>query len=80
MDHSNSVGGKKWLHSASLVKVKPVSFADTLDVKYRELISADLKFGPHLGRQLLLTEWGQDWKASCEEEIQISLDEASDNC
>ena len=27
------MSGKKWLHSGSLVKVKPVGFADTLDVE-----------------------------------------------
>lgn len=60
MDHSNSVSGKKWLHSASLVKVKPVSFADTLDVESERTVSADLKFWTSPGKvQLLLTEWGK---------------------
>ena len=40
MDQSNSESGKKWLHSASLVKVKPVSFADTLDVESERMRGA----------------------------------------
>ena len=60
-DQSNSVSGKKWLHSGSLVKVKPVGFADTLDVESeRRTVSADLNFWTLPGKvQLLLPEWGK---------------------
>ena len=71
MDQSNSVSGKKWLHSGSLVKVKPVGFAHTLDVESERSSQCWLKLLDLTWESAVAVAWvGQDWKEKiCEKKL-----------